>query len=107
MRNLYPKMMWTISNFVLNTNDANPVFKDMLRQFTEIISSIHHPNIEDANFILQTLYFFDKMVQKNLLSKSHKNEEILPTNTIQKLLRIKRESLENDTDHQRDMKIVV
>ena len=107
MLNLYPKLMWTICNFVINTNDANPVFKHMLQQFPKIISSVIQPNREDANYILQTLYFIDKMIKKGLLGNYIKLEYNFPRNIVFRYLSIKKKNKDYDINFLNDSKIVV
>lgn len=107
MIDLFPKMIWTISNFILNTNDCNPVFKDMLRQFKERIHTLVNPYPEDVDYILQTVYFLGLMIKKNMITMYSSVEEIIPRKEINRFLMLKKELMEQNILYQKDLKIVV
>jgi len=107
MKDLYPKMMWSISNFVLNTNDINPVFKTMLLHFKENIKELQNPNSEDIDYILQTVYFLELMMKKHMISMYSSLDEIIPKKEINRFLKLKKEIMDQNLMYQKDLKLVV
>jgi hypothetical protein len=106
MKKYFPKMMWTIANFSYNIGTGNPVLHDMVSRYNDHISSCTRFNKEDIELILQTAYFFERLIEKNLLRVTHL-EDILPSKEINRMIRLKKEMLDQDVYYQKDLKLIV
>jgi len=79
----------------------------MLRHFKESIKELQSPHSEDIDYVLQSIYFLEQMMKKNMITMYSSLEEIIPKKEINRFLKMKKENMEQNLIYQKDLKTVV